>query len=1007
MHLAGSSISSNNLVVVSYVDDLMGTGAAADNGGDQLIPIKGLGTDYVQIRTNLSVPERVFFTGIYDGTILKVFDGTNTTTLILNKGKLASYALPAGANAAYIHSDKAISVYQLGGSGGELGSGILTPVVDCKGTDIVAFQRPTSASTTFFNLIVPTGHEGDFLLNGSSTIITAADFLQVPGYPGWKYCRKDVTSNFAAGQTILVRNTSSKFFFYQNVYSAISGGGGGDFSNFSDFGNILANPKVTRNCANGIVTLDSRSLAYNASIINYIWTGPAGNTLASGNNIPQYTLNSVTPADTGWYRVQIFGDNGCSITDSMHVNLPVLSVTLDQKPLTACAGSSVLFASSATPGAKIDSIRWTGPNSFINNMAGFNIQNAKSSDAGTYVCRYYDSYGCYVETNASLVVNTASSIPEFSINGNDLLTCSQSSTTLSVAGYTSGLAYRTFTGYTAPSLLASSNFNTVTTGFYNQQPATSGTATQFNLGGLTGIPAGTKNFGVKYRGFIQIVNAGSYTFYLNSYDGSNLYIDGAQVVSNDGTHVAMEVSNSVMLSAGYHPVEVNYFTGNGPASLTVSWQGPSIAKAAIPASALFMPGGTAPVGMTYTWIDESTGNNVGSGSSFITSTKGVYRLVASNGCESFRTFQVDQSSVHDYSDLPATWPLAQAGTAGCISPAGVPLASNAVWAGNGVSAEQTHNTNVDADSYDDGLSNSSAKLTIGAPTTFGVALNSNTAGKTVYYGLWFDWNNNSNFTDDYETPGGSRSFYAGSGIVAAAGTAVVQNVTVRVPANASPDYKTRLIVSDIPIGFTDFGKIYAMGEVEDYGTRIPLPVVMQDFKAVKVKEGVQLQWNVGVEDNVSHYSIEWSADGRKFGSIGRRNATGSNQYEYLHTSPLNGFNYYRIRIIDNDGSSAYSIIRIVQTGNNNAGQFFVSPTPLRADKRVKLTIAGIFRTEASVLITDQFGRQVHTSRILVQEGLNESFIQLQHLAAGIYYLKLYTGNGEFNALPAQKIVIPE
>ncbi len=34
VHLAGSTIRSNNLVVVSYIDDLISTGTPADNGGD-------------------------------------------------------------------------------------------------------------------------------------------------------------------------------------------------------------------------------------------------------------------------------------------------------------------------------------------------------------------------------------------------------------------------------------------------------------------------------------------------------------------------------------------------------------------------------------------------------------------------------------------------------------------------------------------------------------------------------------------------------------------------------------------------------------------------------------------------------------------------------------------------------------------------------------------------------------------------------------------------------------
>lgn len=1006
-HLGGSVVTSNNIIVVTYCDDLMGTSGGADNGGDQLVPVNKLGNDYVHIRTNINVPESVFLTGSQDGTTITIFDGTTTTTLIVNKNETKRYDLASGKNVAYIHSDKPILTYQLGGSGPELGSGVLTPVEACKGTSIIGFQYPVNANTTYFNLVVPSGSEGNFIISGSTSLITATDFLDVPGFTGWKYCRKNITGAFTPGTTITIQNTQSKFFFYQNLYSFFNGGGGGDFSNFSDFGNLLAYPKVTRNCSTGVITLDSRSVAYNAAITNHVWTAPGGNIIASGDTVSRVILSSIAAADTGWYRIQVYGDNGCSITDSMQVSLPVDSVAIIHNPSSACAGSSVLFSSLATPGARIDSIRWTGPNGFTSDLAGFNILNATAADSGIYTCRYYDAYGCYKEASTLLTVNAASSIPEFSISGNDLLSCDDPSTTLSVAGYVPGLAFKAFTGYTAPSLMASSDFNTVTNGFYSQLPAVSGTVSQPNLSGLTGITAATNNFGVKYKGFIHINTAGTYTFYLNSYDGSNLYLDGAQVVSNDGTHTLTEVSDSVMLTTGYHAIEINYFTGSDPAAaaLTASWQGPSITKAAIPASALFMPGGTAPAGLTYLWINEATGDTAGTSSSLTVTTPGTYHLVASNGCSSFRFYQVGKAASYDYSDLPAPWPAAQAGTAGCTSATGVPVAANAVWAGNSISVERAHGTYVDQDSYDDGLGNANTTLTRGDTTTFNVALNSNTAGKTVYYGLWFDWNNNGDFTDDYEMPGGNRAFYAGSGVVAVAGIPSLQNITVKVPAGALADYKTRLVVSDVPIAFASYNNIFPMGEVEDYGARVPLPVSIYDFKAVRVRNDVQLLWSVGTENNVSHYSAEWSVDGKQFNFIGRRDATGSKSYEYWHSLPQAGVNYYRIKMTDRDGAVAYSMVRMVQLGADQSDQLSVSPNPLGPDKKVKLIINSGTQAVAIVLITDPFGKQVYTSSIVLQKGFNETTIQLKSMAAGIYYLKLRSGNAALNALPARKIVI--
>lgn len=1003
-HLGGSLITANNSVVVTYCDDLMGAGGAADNGGDQLVPNNKLGTDYVQIRTNLSIPESMFMTGTQNGTTISIFDGTTSSTLIVNKNETKKYDLIAGKNVAYIHSDKPIAAYQLGGAGAELGSGILTPVQDCKGTDIVAFQYPVSASTTFFNLVVPAGAEGNFTLNGNAAIITASDFLNVPGFPGWKYCRKNVTGTFAAGTTIIVANSTSKFFFYQNLYSFVPGGGGGDFSNFSDFGNIIMFPNATSDCTTDTIALNSRSIAYNAAIASFSWTGPNG--FASTASAPK--IANFGAADTGWYFINIAADNGCVTRDSILLTLPVSAVSVTPMPSTACAGSSVVFSSSATAGAAIDSIRWTGPNGFTSTSEGFTLSNVTTADAGTYTCRYYDKYGCFKEGSATISVNAGTSIPGFTIGGETHLGCGVPAVTLNATDYVTGLSYETYANYKATSLQASNNFDSIVTGFYNQMPTNTGVTTQPNLAGLIGITLATNNFGVKYSGFINIATAGSYTFYLNSYDGSNLYIDGSLIIANDGSHALTEVaSGAIPLTAGYHSIEVAYFTGSDAANaaLTVSYQGPSIPKTAIPASVLYRPGGTAPTGVSYTWFDVSTALQVGIGNSLLVNAPGIYRLRAFNGCESFSDYEVSYAKSFDYSDLPAPWPVAQAGITGCPTAGGLPTANSDIWAGLGVSTELSPGTNVSADNYDDGLTNASGLLIGGTTTTFNILLNSNTAGKTVYYGLWFDWNNNGDFTDDYEQPGGSHAFYTGSGAVTIAGIPAVQNASVLVPAvGSSVNYKTRLIVSDRPIAFTDYDDMFLNGEVEDYTQAVPLPVTIKDFTVEKVKEGAMISWIVGTEVNTNHYTIEWSEDGKSFKPIGSREASGEIRYNFIHTTPVTGLNYYRIQAVDNDRFTAYSETRTLRVGAI-ADQISVSPNPARGGESIKLSLNSSLNCTATIVISDQSGKELLHSDLSLREGANETLIRLDHLASGAYYLRINSAYAALNNLPAQKIVI--
>lgn len=91
-----------------------------------------------------------------------------------------------------------------------------------------------------------------------------------------------------------------------------------------------------------------------------------------------------------------------------------------------------------------------------------------------------------------------------------------------------------------------------------------------------------------YTGYIKIEKSGEYTFYTSSDDGSKLYINGKQLVDNDGLHAARERSGRVQLTSGYHEIEVRYFENAYAENLAVSYQGPGVKKQAIPDAVLFL-----------------------------------------------------------------------------------------------------------------------------------------------------------------------------------------------------------------------------------------------------------------------------------------------------------------------------------------------------------------------------------------------------------------------------------
>jgi hypothetical protein len=96
------------------------------------------------------------------------------------------------------------------------------------------------------------------------------------------------------------------------------------------------------------------------------------------------------------------------------------------------------------------------------------------------------------------------------------------------------------------------------------------------------------NYFMRFSAYLNAPTNGAYTFYLNSDDGSILWLDGNPVVNNDGVHPAREVSGTANLTAGMHQLIVGYFEVNESQLLNVSWSGPGFGKEAIPCASLFL-----------------------------------------------------------------------------------------------------------------------------------------------------------------------------------------------------------------------------------------------------------------------------------------------------------------------------------------------------------------------------------------------------------------------------------
>ena len=116
-------------------------------------------------------------------------------------------------------------------------------------------------------------------------------------------------------------------------------------------------------------------------------------------------------------------------------------------------------------------------------------------------------------------------------------------------------------------------------------PIATGDVDSFHIG-----PAlQSDDFGFRISARIVLDQSGDYTFYSASNDGTQLFVNGALVVDNDGIHGVVEQQGTVNLAAGVHDIVLTYFQRGGSSDLQVSYTGPGVPKQVIPASILIDP----------------------------------------------------------------------------------------------------------------------------------------------------------------------------------------------------------------------------------------------------------------------------------------------------------------------------------------------------------------------------------------------------------------------------------
>lgn len=337
----------------------------------------------------------------------------------------------------------------------------------------------------------------------------------------------------------------------------------------------------------------------------------------------------------------------------------------------------------------------------------------------------------------------------------------------------------------------------------------------------------------------------------------------------------------------------------------------------------------------------------------------------------------------DYGDAPATyaaaWHRKMTDTDGNEILDGM----GDVWLGMNTDFETSPNysTAADGDTNDDAISfgsgNGQFPLTVVPGQSFDVDITVNsTAPNTVYYGLWIDWDEDGKYDN----------FYGGSQATA---SPAIATVSITAPSTIGAATNIRLRADDDPLVAADSIGAKSNGEVEDYQAIVALPVELISFEGVVNDCGIDFVWESASEENFDRYELEGSKDGRSFELIKMMPGRGGSSAQvYHHRKEANRTSgYYRLKMIDLDGSFEYSKMIYLATDCKAIDELSIYPNP--ADKHSPINISFYSaEKEIKLQIRDMLGRVVKEIYQTTEVGTTNTFNLTHDLPAGTYTLQI-------------------
>lgn len=174
----------------------------------------------------------------------------------------------------------------------------------------------------------------------------------------------------------------------------------------------------------------------------------------------------------------------------------------------------------------------------------------------------------------------------------------------------------------------------------------------------------------------------------------------------------------------------------------------------------------------------------------------------------------------------------------------------------------------------------------------------------------------------------------------------------------------------------------------------PLPVSLVKFNAAAAEKSNVLTWATASEKNSAYFQVERSADAKNWNLVTKVNGNGNSNtfrnYTATDLKPAAGLNYYRLKMVDLDGTFEYSNVVTLRNNQVNQASLTAYPNPVQNSETLKLNFLAA-ENVSYLRILDMAGAVVKAEKVTATPGQASVALNIQNLKPGLYLVQLANG----------------